>query len=145
MEIMKWIMAIFATVLPLAVCTLLTWRLMRNKATEWKLATCVSGLAVVTSLVLLLASEKVQFLRYGEAVLQINDKAEQIKKLTDQNKQIAMMTVRAILAGGHALMSESYDAAKHTQALEDLLKAAGAPNKEIDAILGRTNSATKAP
>jgi len=141
MEMIKTIMSVVAMLLPVAVCVLLGWRMIKNRNTDWKLATCLSGSAVAAALVLLLGSERVLFLKYGDAVLQVNAKAEEIRNLTEQNKRIAIMTAKAIVTGlNGTLADESRSDVTFRKAVEDLLKEAGASSGETRQILDQTNS-----
>jgi hypothetical protein len=99
MDFIKGLTVVFAMLVPLAVFCLLFWNVAKDRKTDWKLATCLSGLAVATSLVFLLASERVTFLRYGDAVLHVKQKSEETRELTEQNKRLAVMTVKAIKSG----------------------------------------------
>src|SRR5437763_943244 len=122
MELIKTFMAVLAVALPFAICLLLAYRLSRNRPTEWKVAACVSALSIATSLVLLIGSERILFLKYGEAALQVNQKLEETKKLTEQNKRLAKLTVQAFFSQRGLLADESYDPRQTARALEDLLK-----------------------
>jgi hypothetical protein len=146
METIKNVIGGVAMGLPAAVCLLLAWRLIRNLQTDWKLATCISASALAASLMLLLGTDKILFLKYGDAVLEINQKKLDVEKLTEQNKRLAIETVKAMEANLSGVMaSEGHDSVKATKALEDLLKAAGVSAGEIDRILERTNAAKAKP
>lgn len=146
MELIKPFMAAVAMVLPLSVCVLLGWRMIRNRNTDWKLATCLSGSAIATALVLLLGSEKLMFLKYGDAVLQVNEKAEETRRLTEQNKRIAVKTAKAIVCGLEgAITDETHNDAGFYRDIKELLKEAGTPNDEINQLLGHTNAVQKTP
>jgi predicted signal transduction protein with EAL and GGDEF domain len=125
MDCLKGLMVMIAAVVPLAVLVLLFWIVMKDRKTDWKLATCLSGLAVATSLVVLLGSGRLSFLRYGDAMVQVNEKAEETRKLTDQNKRLAKLTADAISeAASGAIMGAGFDASKLNKALEQLRKEA---------------------
>ena len=142
METLKPFMLGFAVFWPPVLCIVLTWRVVFHRPTDWKLACCVAGLSVATSLLLLLASEKLLFLRWQEAVVQVNQKAEEVRKLTEQNKIIAKATAQCfkhIAAATFTTAGESVD----MKYLENFLKEAGLSPTEIDETLGRSPPAHK--
>ena len=142
METLKPFMLGFAVIWPAVVCIILAWRVVFHCATDWKLACCLSGLSVATSLVLLLASEKLLFLRYQEAVLQVNQKADEVAKLTEQNKRIATAAARGIASAYNAAIIAS-GGSLDVNALEEMLKAAGLSRTEIDGVLRPSQPARK--
>jgi hypothetical protein len=144
MEQLKSLMPVIAVFWPLLVCIMLAFCVAFRRQTDWKVASCLSGLSIATSLLLLLASEKLLFLRYQDAVLQVNQKTEQVSKLTEQNKRIAKATAQAIAHGlAGAIMDAGYDPKVLESYLEDMLKEAGVSRSEIDEILGRSAPAYK--
>ena len=137
METLKPFMVGVAAFWPFVLCLVLTWRVVCHRPTDWKLASCVAGLSVASSLLLLLASEKLLFLRYQEAVIQVNQKAEEVSQLTEQNKRIAKATAQAIMHGHPATwLLPGQDPKVWKRYLEDLLKEAGVSRTETDEIMG---------
>ena len=138
METLKPFMLGFAVFWPPVLCILLTWRVVFHRPTDWKLACCVAGLSVATSLLLLLASEKLLFLRYQEVALQVNQKAEEVNKLTEQNKRIAIALVKAIKSGSAGMGLSGSSGGFDIGPFENVLKEAGVSPTQIDEALGRS-------
>jgi hypothetical protein len=61
MECIKGLSTTLAALLSVVVCGLLFWRVTKNRATDWKLATCLSVMTIATSLLLLMASGKISY------------------------------------------------------------------------------------
>lgn len=138
---MKTFCAIVAVVFPMAICSTMWWRLTKAKTLDWKLSTCVATLALASSVLLLLASGNILFLSYKEAVLQVNDKAEQVNLLTDKNKALALLTARALLAArDNVIVSDQYNTQAALGPIEDLMRAGGATEQEIIMVFARTNA-----
>jgi hypothetical protein len=138
MEKLKELMPVAAVLWPLAVCFMLALRVCCNRQTDWKLATCLSALTIATSLLLLLASEKLLFLKYQDAVLQVNQKAEEVRKLTEQNKRVAKAAAQALASGLNGVIAtERYDSTAYLRSLEKWLQEAGVSASEIEEVLGR--------
>ena len=138
METLKPFMLGFAVFWPAVVCIMLAFRVAFRRQTDWKLACCLSGLSVATSLLLLLASEKLLFLRYQEAVLQVNQKAEEVSRLTEQNKRIAITFVKAIKSGSAGMGMTGSAGGFDIGPFENVLKEAGVTPTQIDEALGRS-------
>jgi hypothetical protein len=144
MEIIKNIMLGLSVVPPLYAGWLLQKHFTRERQNDWKSQACLCTAAIAASLILLLASGHLLFLRYGEAVLQVDQKVGEVRKLTEQNKRLAVMTANAIISGlNGAITDPSHDERRFQEAMVNLLKAADVPAGEIDQILGRTNSRAK--
>jgi len=137
----KSIMTFIAILLPVLVWLLLMGLVLFNRKPDWRIVVCLSSLTVVTSLLLLMASEKIKFVRYGEAMVEINEKADEVRKLTEQNKQMARLTAKAIItAQNGAILGAGYNENALFTTLQELLSTAGATTNEVNQILGRTNS-----
>ena len=137
---MKDFVAIVAVVMPVAACVLMGWRFSRQDKGSWQLAACFAALVIATSIVLLAASERISFVRYGEAVVQVNEKLEETKKLTEQNKRIARLTAELVFHATDGLIaSESYNPQPVNERLIALLKEAGFSGQQIEKFLSHTN------
>jgi hypothetical protein len=147
MEKLKPIMTVIAVLWPLVVCLILTCRLAKNSPTDWKLASCLSALTVLASLLLLLASEKLQFLRYQDAVLQVNQRADEVQKLTDLNKRLAKITARGFIAGriGAQPIAGSMISDDLAKVLTEMLREAGASSRETEEIFAGVRGVKMAP
>lgn len=137
---MKDYVALVAVFLPVAACVLMGWRFCKQDKGSWQLAACFAALIIATSVVLLAASERISFVRYGEAVVQVNEKLEETKKLTEQNKRIARLTAELVFHATDGLIaSEAYNPQPVNERLVALLKEAGFSSEQITKFLAHTN------
>ena len=136
-----------ALLIPVGACIFLCLQLKGKTSLNWQTIACFSGFSIISSLLLLLVAGEIEFLRYGET--QVNRKLDEVKKLTEQNQQMAIKTVELISrATAGSLQTENYDANATYQSQVELLKSVGLSDSEIENFftkLNQTGSKTNAP
>jgi di/tricarboxylate transporter len=143
---MKGITELFAVLLPISGCLLLGVRLWKHDKASWQMMACFSALLIATSLILLTASERISFLRYGDAVVQVNEKLEETRRLTEQNKKLAKATVALVAyVDDTKFASSSYDSDQTKFRINSLLTEAGLSPLEIEKFLKEMTSTNAVP
>jgi amino acid transporter len=135
---MEKVIIFVAFAMLLAVLILLFIKVAMHSKSDWKLASCLAGFTIAASILLLMAGGKIALLKYGDASLLIDQKTEEVKKLTDRNKRLAKLTADAISAAmSGTMVTEGFDSARLDKALNELREEAGS--------LGATNVAITRP
>jgi hypothetical protein len=142
-------MMALAIITPLAGAAYLIWQIHKRDLRSWQHYACLSSLVFLISILFLVGSNKVQsFDVAGNNIKLVDQKLEEIKALTEQNKLMAMGTVELINKATTGLIAaESYNDTAIYQSTVNLLMAAGLSDSEINKFLGgakqngaRTNS-----
>jgi hypothetical protein len=139
--------------LPLTFCILLGWRVWKETKLDWKVVACLAGLTIMTSLLLLIASDKIEILSIQEASLRTNRNLKEIEQLTEQNrsltgrnKELAKRTAWALVKSTDGvLLVDHADVQGFHKAVLDLLVSAGIDQSEMEEVLKGHWATNKAP
>lgn len=119
----------------------LIWQIHRRDLRGWQHYACLTSLIFLISILFLVASGKVEsFNVAGNNVRMVDQKLEEVKTLTEQNKRIAITTARLVISSlSQTIVAESYNPIPVKQELSSLLREAGLSPSEIEGIVGKTN------
>jgi len=123
-----------AVITPFAFAAYLIWQIHKRDLRSWQHYACLTSLVFLILILCLAGSGKVQsFDVAGNTVKLVDQKLEEVKALTEQNKLMAKQTVELINRATTGLIGdESYDNKATYQSEVNLLKLAGLSDLEID-------------
>ena len=142
-----------AIVTPALGAAYLIWQIHKRDLRSWQHYACLTSLVFLISILFLAASGKVEsFDLAGNNVKLVDQKLEEIKSLTEQNKQIAKATVKLATALANTPSTWNDVPIGNFKALQpasiELLKASGLSDKEIQVFfeeLNKKSSVTNSP
>jgi hypothetical protein len=133
-------MLCMAIITPAVGTLYLIFQIHRRDLRGWQHYACLTSLIFLISILFLAASGKVEsFDVAGNNVRMVNQKLDEIKVLTEQNKKIAVKTVEFVTQATSHAITLGYDEKVHQSAVE-LLKASGLSDSEIQKVFGQTNN-----
>jgi hypothetical protein len=137
MTVGQFFMLFFAILTPISGMVYLVWRFEKSKLHDWQHHACLASLLIMTSVLFLIAAGDVQSFSFeGTSVQLVDQKLNQVKALTEQNRRLAIGMVQLInnVSSG-TIDSEGYHSKTAYQLETNLLGTAGCSASEIQSII----------
>jgi len=141
-----------AIIAPLVGALYLVWQIQKRDLRGWQHYACLTSLVFLISILFLVGSGKVKsFGLAGSTIEVVDQKLEEIRALTEQNKLMSKRTVELVTAAtSGTIMTDGtwYDSNALHRAKIDLLKASGLSDSEVERLfdeLNKKHSKTNSP
>jgi hypothetical protein len=136
-------MIALAIIVPVGGAAYFIFRIQKEGAKEWQAYACLTSLLFLISAICLAQSGEVQsFDVAGNSVRLVDQKLAEVENLTDQNKLMAIQTVKLVNQAFTGVFTvESYDDKAVQKDEANLLKSAGLSQAEIEEVLSQSKGA----